>query len=277
MENDMMEMFRQTYLEESFEGLQVMEKHLLELPNGAPDVDVVNTIFRAAHSMKGGAGTFGFSTLIGFTHVLETLLDEIRSGKRDVTEEAKTLMLESVDILRDMLETERDGGTYDQTTSNLVLQKLEALLGNVPSQSVAAVAVVEAGMDYDIQMIPDVDMRASGNCPDRTIKELETLVSTAGAEMLVTTTAKALESPVDMDARPCLEDYDIQIRGGHVALSDIQEVFEWIDGTYAKIAITEIPREVVDETIAHTTTPDSSSVDGTTAVKADASKKPAAS
>lgn len=83
--DELMQVFRQTYLEESFEGLAAMESNLLTLPEGVPDTEVVNTIFRAAHSMKGGAGTFGFSELIHLTHILETLLDEMRSGKRNVT------------------------------------------------------------------------------------------------------------------------------------------------------------------------------------------------
>lgn len=85
MSDDMMELFRQTYLEESFDGLSIMEANLLALPEGDADLEQVNTIFRAAHSMKGGAGTFGFSELINLTHVLETLLDQMRSAQRDVS------------------------------------------------------------------------------------------------------------------------------------------------------------------------------------------------
>ena len=97
-----MEKFRQTYIEESFEGLDVMEQGLLELEFGDPDIEEINTIFRAAHSIKGGSGTFGFDEVTSFTHVLETLLDEMRSLTRNVSDEAVNLLLESVDILRDM-------------------------------------------------------------------------------------------------------------------------------------------------------------------------------
>ena len=74
--------FHQTFFEESFEGLDNMETALLNLDIGDADPDTVNTIFRAAHSIKGGSATFGFSAIASFTHVMETLLDEVRDGKR---------------------------------------------------------------------------------------------------------------------------------------------------------------------------------------------------
>ena len=76
--------FHQVFFEESFEGLDVMESQLLDLQPGDVDGETVNTIFRAAHSIKGGAGTFGFMQISDFTHVVETLLDEIRAGQRSM-------------------------------------------------------------------------------------------------------------------------------------------------------------------------------------------------
>ena len=70
--------FHDLFYEESFENLEAMETGLLALDLGTPDAEVVNTVFRAAHSIKGGAGTFGFTNISDFTHVLETLLDDVR-------------------------------------------------------------------------------------------------------------------------------------------------------------------------------------------------------
>ena len=78
-----MSQFHQVFFEESFEGLDDMESGLLDLNMDVADDETINTIFRAAHSIKGGSGTFGFSEIADFTHVLETLLDEMRSGERD--------------------------------------------------------------------------------------------------------------------------------------------------------------------------------------------------
>ena len=74
--------FHATFFEESREGLDAMEAGLLALESGQQDAEIINSVFRAAHSIKGGAGTFGFDAIAGLTHVLETLLDELRAGKR---------------------------------------------------------------------------------------------------------------------------------------------------------------------------------------------------
>ncbi|HIC47399.1 Hpt domain-containing protein, partial [Methylophaga sp.] len=79
--------FHSIFFEESFEGLDIMESGLLSMSQGEIDDDTVNGIFRAAHSIKGGAGTFGFSNISEFTHGLETLLDQIRNGEREATDD----------------------------------------------------------------------------------------------------------------------------------------------------------------------------------------------
>ncbi len=77
--------FHGAFFEESFEAIDSMEAALLRLDAGAPDRELINTIFRVAHSIKGGSATFGFGEIASFTHSLETLLDELRSGSMQVT------------------------------------------------------------------------------------------------------------------------------------------------------------------------------------------------
>ena len=72
------------FFQESREGLDVMESGLLSLGGGTADSENINTIFRAAHSIKGGSATFGFGEVADFTHGVETLLDEMRNGVRPV-------------------------------------------------------------------------------------------------------------------------------------------------------------------------------------------------
>ena len=98
-----MSQFHQVFFEECFEGLEAMESGLLNLDMGDIDSEVINTIFRGAHSIKGGSGTFGFTVVADFTHVMETLLDEMRDGRRKVTQAAVNVLLGSVDCLREML------------------------------------------------------------------------------------------------------------------------------------------------------------------------------
>ena len=74
MAHDLSE-FLKTFYEESFEGLDVMESGLLNLAAGASDTELSHQIFRSAHSIKGGAATFGLTDVAAFTHLLETLLD----------------------------------------------------------------------------------------------------------------------------------------------------------------------------------------------------------
>ncbi|HLZ97425.1 MAG TPA: chemotaxis protein CheA [Steroidobacteraceae bacterium] len=99
-----MEEILQLFFEESFEGLDTMESGLLTLDGGA-NRETINTIFRAAHSIKGGAGTFGFMEISGFTHSVETLLDEMRNGSRGVTPDALQVLLQAVDVIREMVQS----------------------------------------------------------------------------------------------------------------------------------------------------------------------------
>jgi len=84
--------FLDVFLEECFEGLEAMESGLLNLDEST-DLEEVNTIFRAAHSIKGGSAAFGFNHISEFTHVMETLLDQLRSGKRRVDQATVDLLL----------------------------------------------------------------------------------------------------------------------------------------------------------------------------------------
>jgi two-component system chemotaxis sensor kinase CheA len=90
------------FFQESREGLDAMESGLLSL-DATADRENINTIFRAAHSIKGGSATFGFVEVAGFTHGVETLLDEMRNGVRPVTAEAIQMLLQSCDCLREMI------------------------------------------------------------------------------------------------------------------------------------------------------------------------------
>ncbi len=118
--------FIPSFLEESFEGLELMESSLLNLNAG--DHETIHSIFRAAHSIKGGAGTFGFDSVTEFTHLVETLLDEMRDGRRDVDPKDIEILLASVDCIRILIEAARDNEDYDeekiQQTTTLLEQTL---------------------------------------------------------------------------------------------------------------------------------------------------------
>jgi len=98
--------FHGMFFEESFEALDEMESGLLSLDVDAEvlDLDTINTIFRGAHSVKGGSGMFGFTEVTGFTHILETLLDKVRDGGLRLSLARVDVMLQAVDCLREMLQ-----------------------------------------------------------------------------------------------------------------------------------------------------------------------------
>ena len=102
--------FRQTFMQESAEHVESMEADLLALRTAPDDVETLNAIFRSAHSIKGGAGSFGLTNLVRFTHALENLLDRLRSLEMPATAEVISLLLRCVDVLRAMLDAGADGG-----------------------------------------------------------------------------------------------------------------------------------------------------------------------
>ena len=99
-----MSQFNQVFFEESAEHLSEMERLLLALDIASPDSEDLNAIFRAAHSIKGGSGTFGFTDMAEVTHVLENLLDRMRKGEMAPTPEIVNALLASVDVIRGQLD-----------------------------------------------------------------------------------------------------------------------------------------------------------------------------
>ena len=158
-----MAQFYQGFFEESFEGLEVMEQGLMELVPGTPDPEAINGLFRVAHSIKGGSGTFGFKEIASFTHVMETLLDEMRDNIRDVTENNSDILLKSIDCLREMLEATQNGTPVDQDRVREYQQALELELNSGLSDAINNHKPVE---------------RVSG---DRRVKDRRTTQSRAGS------------------------------------------------------------------------------------------------
>jgi len=246
---DMMETFRQTYLEESFEGLDVMETGLLNLPPGTPDNEKINEIFRAAHSIKGGSGTFGFSEIAGFTHVLETLLDEMRDGRREVTQESIDAMLAAVDILRDMLSKLQNHEPIDEDRANEVQKRMEVILGGSDEgaeEDAVEEPAVSVGGEWRIQILPEKELLQTGNEPIRIFRELESL-----GELKVVSDLNDMPDLATFHPESLYLKWDLTLSGDSVTEEAIKEVFEWIDGDGAEIHITPpAAAEVVTEELA---------------------------
>ncbi|MBU9288569.1 Hpt domain-containing protein, partial [Burkholderia multivorans] len=119
--------FYQTFFDEADELLAQMEQLLLNLDVGSPDAEDLAAIFRAAHSIKGGAATFGFSALTDTTHILESLLDRARNHELTLTKEMVDAFLETKDVLSDQLADYRASAEPDAAAAAAICAKLERL------------------------------------------------------------------------------------------------------------------------------------------------------
>jgi two-component system chemotaxis sensor kinase CheA len=122
-----MSQFYQVFFEESAEHLAEMESLLLALDVAAPEDEDLNAIFRAAHSIKGSSGTFGFTDLTEVTHVLETLLDRLRKHEISLQAEMVDAFLEAGDLLKSLLAAHQGGESVAPEASEAVCQRLRQL------------------------------------------------------------------------------------------------------------------------------------------------------
>lgn len=222
-----LEQFHQVFFEESFEGLDVMESGLMALDLGSANNEDINTIFRAAHSIKGGSGTFGFKNISDFTHVMETLLDEMRDGRRHVTREAVDVLLHSVDVLRMLLNSARDKTDPDQHVIREQLVELEALLGGSASHTGPAAtdsaAPVAQGSGWHITFVPHPNMMQTGNDPLRIVRELAAM-----GEASVTTFTDKLPQLDEINPENSYLGWEIELKGD-ITEDQLKEVFLWVE------------------------------------------------
>ncbi|PST27319.1 chemotaxis protein CheA [Mesorhizobium plurifarium] len=124
---------KEIFFQECEEQLAELESGLLKLNDGDRDPETVNAVFRAVHSIKGGAGAFGLDDLVSFAHVFETTLDCVRSNRLEPNQDVLKVMLRSADVLADLTNAARDGGSVDQGRSRQLIKELEALAnGELP-------------------------------------------------------------------------------------------------------------------------------------------------
>lgn len=123
---------RDTFFEECEELLEALAEGLALMAEAAHDAETVNAVFRAVHSVKGGAGAFALDALVAFAHRFETVLDGIRSGRIDLAPDVMHTLLRSADHLADQVEAARDGTGIDPEVTAGFLANLDLLLGGPP-------------------------------------------------------------------------------------------------------------------------------------------------
>lgn len=147
--------FHQVFFEESHEHLENMEQLLLALDLDAPDPEELNTIFRAAHSIKGGSGIFGFTALTSVTHVMENLLDKTRKGTFELSSSVIDLLLRTVDTLSHILNLYREEEPIDWQQVEFAKNQLVAALNGEPfSTQTANAASANANHQSEDKPLP---------------------------------------------------------------------------------------------------------------------------
>ncbi|SEO83013.1 two-component system, chemotaxis family, sensor kinase CheA [Luteibacter sp. UNC138MFCol5.1] len=218
--------FHKAFHEESLDGLDAMEQALLALDEGATDPELINVVFRAAHSIKGGAATFGFTDVAAFTHVAENLMDEVRSGRRPMEKAVVELLLRSGDTVRDMLALSMAGQPAATPESQALLAELSAMVSGGTAAPVVAKAPVAAEEieGWDIAFRPFDYLLKTGNDPARMFRELATL-----GPLRVTCDASKLPSLADMDASSSYLGWTLGLDAGAKRVA-VEGVFDWVDG-----------------------------------------------
>jgi len=233
--------FHEGFFEESFEALDTMELALLKLNPGAVEPEAVNTIFRVAHSIKGGSATFGFSDIASFTHTLETMLDELRGNRMGVTKSIMDMLLQSVDVMRDMLRAVQNKTTVDaQRIADLQFEIEVAIMNKdkAPAEAPAPVvaiaeppaakpAAVNNGPSMPVWQIifrPYPQLFAHGNDPLRMLRELQEL-----GTLEVIADLSAIPDIEHLDAESCFMSWDLRLES-EVTREVIAQVFDWAEG-----------------------------------------------
>jgi two-component system chemotaxis sensor kinase CheA len=229
--------FHDAFFDESFEALDSMEAALLKLNVGAPEPEIINTIFRVAHSIKGGSATFGFAEVASFTHTCETLLDELRSNRMQVTRVLTDLLLKSVDVMREMLRAVQQKAPIDAQRMADVQFDLELAIvqknsrpavaaAAAPPAPVAEVAPARAAgvHRWRIQFRPYPQLFAHGNDPLRMLRELADL-----GDLNVVVSTKNLPGLCELDPESCYLSWDLTV-ATDATREVIDQVFDWAEG-----------------------------------------------
>ncbi|MGN7725651.1 chemotaxis protein CheA [Luteimonas sp. 22616] len=222
--------FHAAFFEESREGLDAMESGLLALESRSDDPETINVVFRAAHSIKGGAATFGFTAITDLTHLLETLLDEARGCRRALDADAIGALLLAVDVLRTLLAACEHGSAIDQTALDRARAGLDRLLAGAATATTATPAApfiagdtTSATGDWRIGFAPAPSLFMSGNDPLRILRELA-----SHGELGVSCVDNRLPPFAEMDPFEAYLAWDLTLPGT-VPRAAIDEAFAWVE------------------------------------------------
>lgn len=240
---DPMESIKQTYFQECEELLLAMEEGMIAMEGGETDSEVINAVFRAVHSIKGGGGAFGFESLVSFAHQFETVLDHVRSGKLEPDGQVVKVLLRAGDILADHVSAARSGQPLAEGHDRDVMEELIALAdgetgggGSAPAdfddldftptqidlESDDAAAAGPAG--WRVRFSPHASLYANANEPLLIIRELKGL-----GDIDVQADLSKLPALAEIDPAGAYLAWTITVHGD-MARTAIEEAFEFVTG-----------------------------------------------
>jgi len=230
MSNDFAQ-FQDAFFEEAAEHLAIVEEGLLALEQHPEDRDLLNKIFRSAHSIKGTSGMFGFNAVAQFTHKMETLLDLLRNGQKVVTPQIADLLLKATDCLKTLIDASKGGSAVDEETVQRLTAELAAASasGIQPSTSTTEVpktSSTRAAADnhlYTIAWAPPAWLFQRGLDPLQIFKELSTL----GTLSQVTVETSKLPDLASMDPETCYLSWTMKLETAKKK-NIVEAVFEFV-------------------------------------------------
>ncbi|WP_421855134.1 chemotaxis protein CheA [Oricola sp.] len=236
-----LEDIKYTFFAECADQMSDLETGLHEIQASGADIETVNSIFRAVHSIKGGAGAFGFNALVSFAHVFENALDVIRNDLSEISEPRMDLLMRSVDVLSDIIEAERS--STEPGDSSALAAELEAAFGLSAAGDEAGeaeeevdfapvmidlgaldVADAPAGRTFTIDFAPHASLYMKGHDPLRFIRELSDL-----GDVATTCIADNLPKLSEMSPDESYLKWRFTVQTEKLR-DDIEAVFEWVEG-----------------------------------------------
>jgi two-component system chemotaxis sensor kinase CheA len=243
---DSLAAIKQTFFQECEEQLAELESGLLAIDDGAHDSETVNAVFRAVHSIKGGAGAFALDDLVRFAHVFETTLDHLRAGRLVPSAEVTRCMLRAADVLADLVRAARDGGSVDAARCRALAGELaafdpagaEGAADEEPGDGMEGIDFAPIQIDFDdleaepataehvftIRFKPHPDLYAKANEAALILRELTRL---GEATITCDTSDVPLLSELDPEGSYLCWTILLRTSGDETAIRDLFEFVEW--------------------------------------------------
>ncbi len=241
MDDDDLQELRLIFLDECLENIELLEQGLMRMDDGEDDADTLNEVFRAAHSIKGGAATFGFLPMSEITHHMETLLEEMRSGRRQVTSTDVDLLLTGLDVVQQIQNDSRTGENADHPDRLTIQQSLELAvatsLTTSSDEETEPTAVEFAGAfeqtnpseksnpssQLSIRFVPNSEFIRRGNDSLLLLRELARI-----GDLQILLNETGIPEWEGYEPTVSYLSWQLELRSSATE-ADVREIFEWVD------------------------------------------------